>query len=97
MDNFWDEIPVPTEAEKDAAVCQILDAGLPARPGLWHTLTETFQAVGLRTLFFGAADCLFLAVLFLVLCRRQPRQPGRDLWARYCFCCPRHCTPPCIC
>ena len=38
MDNFWDEIPVPTEAEKDAAVCQILDAGLPARPGLWHTL-----------------------------------------------------------
>lgn len=68
MDNFWDEIPVPTEAEKDAAVCQILDAGLPARPGLWHTLTETFQAVGLRTLFFGAADCLFLAVLFLVLC-----------------------------
>ena len=68
MDNFWDEIPMPTEAEKDAAVCQILDAGLPAPPGLWHTLTETFQAVGLQTLFFGAADCLFLAVLFLVLC-----------------------------
>ena len=68
MDNRWNKIPMPTEAEKNAAVAQILDAGLPARPGLWHTLTETFQAVGLRTLFFGAADCLFLAVLFLVLC-----------------------------
>ena len=68
MDNFREEIPMPTEAEKDAAVAQILNAGLPARPGLWYTLTETLQTVGLRTLFFGTADCLFLSVLFLLLC-----------------------------
>lgn len=68
MDDRWNEFPMPTEAEKNAAVARILDAGLPARPGLRHTLTETLQAVGLRTLFFGEADCLFLSVLFLLLC-----------------------------
>lgn len=68
MDERWNEIPMPTTAEKDAAVARILDEGLSARPGLWHMLTETLQAVGLRTLFFGEADCLFLSVLFLVLC-----------------------------
>lgn len=68
MDNFWNEIPMPTEAEKDAAVAQILDVGLPARPELWRALAETLQAVGFRTLFFGAADCMFLSVLFLILC-----------------------------
>ena len=68
MDNRWNEIPMPTETEKNAAVAQILNAGLPARPGLWHTLTETAGVVGLRTLFFGAADCLFLSALFLLLC-----------------------------
>lgn len=68
MDNRWNEIPMPTEAEKNAAVAQILDAGLPARPGLWGMLTETFQMVGVRGLFFGEADCLFLSALFLVLC-----------------------------
>lgn len=68
MDNFWDEIPMPTEAEKNAAVAQILDAGLPDRPGLLHTLGETLQRVGVRALFFGEADCLFLSALFLLLC-----------------------------
>jgi hypothetical protein len=68
MDDFWNEIPMPTEAERDAAVARILDAGLPARPGFRHSLTETWKAVGLRALFFGAADCLFLAVLFLLVC-----------------------------
>lgn len=68
MDERWNEIPMPTTAEKDAAVARILDEGLSVRPGLWHMLTETLQAVGLRTLFFGEADCLFLSVLFLVLC-----------------------------
>ena len=68
MDDGWNKIPMPTAAEKDAAVARILDAGLPVRPGLWHALGETLQAVGLRTLFFGEADCLFLSALFLLLC-----------------------------
>lgn len=68
MDERWNEIPMPTEAEKDAAVAQILNAGLPVQSGLWHTLMETLQAVGLRTLFFGEADCLFLSALCLLLC-----------------------------
>ena len=68
MDDRWNEIPMPTAAEKDAAVTRILDAGLPVRPGFRHTLRETLRAVGFRTLFFGAADCLFLSALVLVLC-----------------------------
>lgn len=68
MDDRWNEIPMPTPEEKDAAVARILDTGLPARPGSWHALVETLKTVGLPTLFFGAADCLFLSALFLVLC-----------------------------
>lgn len=68
MDDRWNEIPMPTAAEKDDAVARILDAGLPPRPGFWHDLAETMRAVGLQTLFFGAADCLFLSALVLVLC-----------------------------
>lgn len=68
MNDRWNEIPMPTAAEKDAAVTRILDAGLPVRPGFRHTLRETLRAVGFRTLFFGTADCLFLSALFLVLC-----------------------------
>ena len=68
MDNRWNEIPMPTEEEKDAAVARILDEGLPARPGLWPVLGETLRAVGFRALFFGEADCLFLSALVLVLC-----------------------------
>lgn len=68
MDEGWNEIPMPTAAEKDDAVARILDAGLPVRRDLRHTLRETLQAVGWRALFFGTADCLFLAALFLILC-----------------------------
>lgn len=68
MDDGWNQIPMPTEAEKTAALARILDAGLPVRRDLRHTLRETLQAVGWRTLFFGTADCLFLAALFLILC-----------------------------
>lgn len=68
MDDRWNEIPMPTAAEKDDAVTRILDAGLPPRPGFWHDLAETMRAVGVQVLFFGAADCLFLSALVLVLC-----------------------------
>lgn len=68
MDDRWNEIPMPTAAEKDDAVARILDAGLPPRPGFWRALAETIRAVGLQALFFGAADCLFLSALVLVLC-----------------------------
>ena len=68
MDDCWNEIPMPTEAEKDVAVARILAAGLPARPRFWRILGETLQAVGFRTLFFGEADCLFLSALLLILC-----------------------------
>ena len=62
------EIPLPTPAEKDAAVARILREWTPEKQGLWPTLARTARAVGVRTLFFGSWDCLFLSVLFLLLC-----------------------------
>ena len=53
------EIPMPTPEEKERAVAEIL-AACPRRPWLWRELEETFRAVGLKNLFFGTGDCLFL-------------------------------------
>ncbi len=64
----WNEIPLPTPAEKDAAVARILREGMPERQGLWPMLARTARAAGVRTLFFGSWDCLFLSALFLLLC-----------------------------
>ena len=61
------EIPMPTPEEKERAVAEIL-AACPRRPWLWRELEETFRAVGLKNLFFGTGDCLFLALLVLLLC-----------------------------
>ena len=61
------EIPMPTPKEKERAVAEIL-AACPRRPWLWRELEETFRAVGLKNLFFGTGDCLFLALLVLLLC-----------------------------
>ena len=68
MDDGWNEIPMPTAAEKNAALTRILDAGLPVQSGLRYTLRETLQALGWRILFFGEADCLFLSALFVLFC-----------------------------
>lgn len=68
MNEFWHDIPLPTDREKEEAIRQILNTGLTARPGFWQLLGQTWCQAGLRALFFGSADCLFLALLFLVLC-----------------------------
>ena len=64
MDDFWNKIPMPTEAEKNAAVAQILHMGLPARRGLMDVLESALNA---QVLFFGVTDCIFLSILAAAL------------------------------
>lgn len=66
--NDWEEIPMPSEEEKNGAVMKILDTAMPQRNGIWRELYRTANTVGLRTLFFGVGDCFFLAVLVLCVC-----------------------------
>lgn len=61
-------IPMPTEAEKRAAVTAILDAALPVPPRLWRTLGRLLKELGPRALFFGVWDCVFLSFLAALCC-----------------------------
>ena len=73
-------IPMPTEEEKNLAIARLLSEGLSAPQGLRRSLSEVLHTVGLRPLFWGVGDCLFLSALALSLCLR-PRaaaaQQGR--------------------
>lgn len=62
------EVLMPSEEEKNRAVAMILDTALIQKGGIWQELCRTMNAVGLRMLFFGAGDCIFLAGLVLCVC-----------------------------
>lgn len=68
MDDFWNQIPMPSQKEKDRQIALILDQGIPAAPRLWETLGETLRTLGWQGLFFGATDCIFLSALVTLLC-----------------------------
>lgn len=61
--NDWELTP----AERNHAVSQILDAGLPPRHDLLTELRMVREALDLRMLFFGVEDSLFLALVAAVL------------------------------
>lgn len=63
----FDNIPMPTQAEKEIAVAAILDTAMPARPTLWKQLRQARQ-LPVSVLFFGVWDCLFLAAIIAFLC-----------------------------
>ncbi len=62
------EVLMPSEEEKNRAVAMILDTALIQKGGIWQELCRTMNAVGLRMLFFGAGDCIFLVGLVLCVC-----------------------------
>lgn len=64
MTNKWEDIPMPSEAEKAAARKNILDAGL-MRP---MTFKDLIRSVPPWVLFFGVTDCLFLSLVIFGLC-----------------------------
>ncbi len=68
MFDDWNQIPIPSQEEKDRQIALILDQGIPTEEILWQTLEQTFRMVRWQGLFFGAADCIFLSVLVTLLC-----------------------------
>lgn len=60
-------IPMPNEEEKDQVVNIILSQGLKRPASLRACLRELYQALGIRNIFLGVTDCLYLALVCSVL------------------------------
>lgn len=58
---------MPSEEEKNRSIAQILETGLPQKKPLRLRLPELVRSIGLRNLFWGTYDCLFIAVLGSIL------------------------------
>lgn len=56
------DIPMPTEAEKDAAVHHIVAVGMKCA-GLFTQLAEIYRALGLQCIFRDTADCFAMAII----------------------------------
>lgn len=54
---------MPNEEEKKRSICLILDQGIPEDTHLHARIPELVRAIGLRNLFWGTWDCIFLALL----------------------------------
>lgn len=61
------KIPYPTQQEKEESIRRIVSDGTPAPQSLTASLPALYRTLGLRGLFFGVGDCLFLGVLLTAL------------------------------
>lgn len=61
------DIPMPTESEKQAAITQIVEKGYKNRKTMFTLFIEMKETFGLRTLFFGVGDCIYLAVIIMFI------------------------------
>lgn len=62
-----DNIPILSDNEKHESIKFIVQNGMPEKQRLRSALPEAFRTVGLRGMFFGVGDCVFLAVLVSAL------------------------------
>lgn len=63
----FESIPMPSEEEKAQAITEILSASDLTGVGLRAQLAS-IKKFSISTLFFGLGDCMFLAVLFALIC-----------------------------
>ncbi len=56
-------IQMPSEAEKRRSIQFILDEGMPQKEPLHRVISRLIHTIGLRNLFWGTWDCIFLALL----------------------------------
>ena len=56
-------IQMPSEAEKHRSIQFILDEGMPQKEPLHRVISRLIHTIGLRNLFWGTWDCIFLALL----------------------------------
>lgn len=56
-------IQMPTHEEKERAIHTIVRDGLPHKQSILVAMPELFKTIGLRNLFWGTEDCIFLAII----------------------------------
>lgn len=66
MENF-DKVLYPTEEEKDRSIAGIVENGVVLPRRLSSAIAGILKEIGVRELFFGVGDCVFLAFLGAVL------------------------------
>ena len=59
------EIPLPSAEEKNKVLQNILQQGMPKKHNLFSVLRDIHAVFGLRNLFFGVGDCIYLALFFV--------------------------------
>lgn len=58
-----EKIPVLSESERKESIKFIIQNGMPEKQSLISVIPDVFRSVGLRGLFFGVSDCVYLALL----------------------------------
>ena len=58
-----ERIPYPDSAERNASIGMIVARGMPQRAGLVASVTDVVRALGVRNLFFGVWDCVFVGLI----------------------------------
>lgn len=56
-------IPMPSEAEKQKSIRYIKENGLVKRENLFSAIKTVYKNLGIKNIFFGVGDCLFLAFI----------------------------------
>lgn len=59
-------IPMPSEAEKQKSIKYIKENGLVRRENIFSAVKEIYKNLGIKNIFFGVGDCLFLALLCVI-------------------------------
>lgn len=58
-----ERIPYPSRAERDTSIGMIVARGMPRRSGLVSSVTDVVRSLGVRSLFFGVWDCVFVGLI----------------------------------
>lgn len=71
-------IPMPSEAEKKQSISYIKSQGLRKKDNLFSAMADVYRNIGIRNVFFGVGDCMFLAFIcvlaaFFVSSLMEPR------------------------
>lgn len=58
---------MPTEAEKKKSVSYIKKEGLARKDNLFTAVWRVYRSIGLKNIFFGVSDCLYIALMLSVI------------------------------
>lgn len=56
-------IPMPSEAEKRKSISYIKLQGIAKKENLLTVISDVYRNIGIRNIFFGVGDCMFLAFI----------------------------------